>query len=42
VTEYVDHIQRGHSDNNRVNSMLFGSGDKLKSRAFEHALELVA
>ena len=42
VTEYVDHMQRGHSENNRVNSMLFGAGDKLKSKAFQHALQLVA
>lgn len=42
VTQFVDHEQRAHSKDNRLNSAWFGQGAKLKSRAFENAMALVA
>lgn len=37
-TEYVDHISRARSDDNRRASAWFGAGDVLKTRALEMAL----
>lgn len=38
VTEYVDHLSRARSDDNRRASAWFGPGDALKTRALEMAL----
>ncbi|RPH15229.1 MAG: DUF932 domain-containing protein [Alteromonadaceae bacterium TMED7] len=42
VTQFVDHEQRAHSIDNRLNSAWFGQGAKLKNLAFDNALALVA
>lgn len=41
VTEWVDHEQRAKSESHRIANAWYGNGDKLKSLAFERALELV-
>ena len=41
VTEYIDH-HRGQSADTRVHSAAFGSGSKTKSKAWSHAMEMVA
>lgn len=40
VTEYVDHHQRAHSDDNRLNRAWFGPGSASKRAAYELALQL--
>jgi phage/plasmid-like protein (TIGR03299 family) len=42
VTQYVDHEQRGHSLQNRVDSSLFGRGAALKVEARDALLKLAA
>jgi phage/plasmid-like protein (TIGR03299 family) len=42
ITQYEDHHGGARTVDARMNSAWFGSGDKRKTNAFEHALELVA
>lgn len=42
VTEYVDHERRARSQEYRLDSAWFGQGAALKSRALDHAMQLVA
>ena len=42
VTEYIDHNVKSRSDNNRLRSAWFGTGEKAKNDAYTHALKLVA
>jgi phage/plasmid-like protein (TIGR03299 family) len=42
VTEYYDYTVRARNDDNRLDSALFGPGDKMKDRAYRLALEVVA
>ena len=41
VTEAVDHKSRAKTDARRLDSILFGAGEKLKAQALRKALELV-
>lgn len=42
VTQYVDHNKRARSSDNRLDSAWFGDGAKMKQRALEEALEMIA
>ncbi|WP_423175110.1 DUF932 domain-containing protein [Stenotrophomonas maltophilia] len=42
ITEYVDHHRRARSDDYRRDAAWFGEGARLKQRAWEEVLELVA
>lgn len=42
VTRFVDHERQAQSAATRMNSAWFGDGDRLKNKAYEAALELVA
>jgi len=42
VTRFVDHERKTRSDSSRLNSAWFGDGDRIKHRAFDKALDLVA
>lgn len=42
VTEYVDHLQRASSTDNRLDSAWFGKGANIKQKALDEALLLVA
>lgn len=42
VTEYIDHHVKSRSDNNRLRSAWFGTGEKAKNDAYAYALKLVA
>ena len=42
VTEAVDHHAKAKSDARKLDSILFGAGEKLKATALGQALELVA
>jgi len=42
ITEAVDHHARAKSDARKLDSILFGAGEKLKAKALGEALELVA
>ncbi len=39
VTYYADHVQRAHNDDGRLKSSWFGRGNRLKTRAFDKALQ---
>src|SRR5579859_2201863 len=41
ITEAVDHHARAKSDARKLDSILFGAGEKLKAKALGEALELV-
>lgn len=41
VTEYVDHGMRAKTDSHKLNNTLFGTGDAMKNRAREMALDYV-
>ena len=42
VTDYVDHSIRATSDDQRLNSAMFGAGSQIKARAAQAALAMVA
>ena len=42
VTEYVDHHRRARSDDNRRDAAWFGEGARIKQRAWDEAMKLVA
>lgn len=42
VTEFVDHKATARSQDNRLNSAWFGTGDRTKSKAMQVALEMAA
>lgn len=41
VTEYIDHDRQGKTESHRLNNLLFGTGDALKTAAHALAAELV-
>lgn len=42
VTEFVDHLRRARSDDNRRDAAWFGTGATLKQRAWDEAMKLIA
>ena len=42
VTEYTDHVSGGDNDERALASMWFGSASKMKEKAFNKAMELIA
>lgn len=42
ITEYVDHHRRARSDDHRRDAAWFGEGARIKQRAWEEVMELVA
>lgn len=42
VTRYADHERKAQSQNNRLNSAWFGDGERMKTKAWNQALRLVA